>query len=380
MRIAIFTDSFLPGVGGTEKAVLGLANELAKNNEVVVCAPTYDKKYKDEFSFRVLRTKSLRLTTNDYYAFPNLSKKFKKELRDFKPEIIHCQSVSPMTGFAIKYARKNNIPIIMTVHTQFRATFSRSIKSKVIVKMLLNDIVKKLNKVDRAFTVSNDMINELKSYGFKGDVKVIKNGATFSKIENVESLKPLAIEKYDLKGAKNIFLYVGHIVKFKNLEFTFNALKVLKDKGVEFKALFVGHGLDDNYFKSLSKKMGLENEIIFTGQITDKDLLSSLYSVGELYLFPSIFDNDPLTVVEAALHHVPSITIKDTGSSERIEDGVSGFVVENNVNAFAEKIYEVIQDKNKLREIGDEAEKRIPKLWSQTAEEYLEEYRKLLKK
>ena len=380
MRIAIFTDSFLPGVGGTEKAVLGLANALSENNKVVVCAPYYSRKYKDDFGFQVLRTNSIKITNNDYFAFPFASHKFKKALNEFNPEIIHCQSVSPMARFAIHYAKKHNIPVLMTVHTKFKTAFERSIKSKVIVNALIKNLVKKLNKVKQVYTVSNDMIDELKSYGYCGEVKVIRNGATFNRINNLEDVKKLAIKKYNLSEEENIFLYVGHIVKFKNLEFTINALKILKDRGINFKMLFVGHGFDDDYFKNLCKKLGLHDNVIFTGQITDKDLLSSLYGAGELFLFPSIFDNDPLTIVEAALHHVPAITIKNTGSSERITNNVSGFVVENNVQEFANKIIEAISDKARLKQIGDEAEKTIPKDWSTTAEEYLTEYCKVLTK
>lgn len=377
MRIAIFTDSFLPGVGGTEKAVLGLATALAENNEVVVCAPYYSRKYKDDFRFRVLRANSIKITNNDYLAFPFTSCKFKKELNKFNPEIIHCQSVSPMAKYALSYVKKHNIPVVMTVHTKFKTAFERSIKSKVIVNALIKNLVKKLNKVKQVYTVSNDMIDELKSYGYCGEVKVIRNGATFNRINNLEEVKKLAIQKYNLANKENIFLYVGHIVKFKNLEFTINALKIIKDRGINFKMLFVGHGFDDDYFKNLCKKLGLEENVIFTGQITDKDLLSSLYGAGELFLFPSIFDNDPLTIVEAALHHVPAITIKNTGSSERITNNVSGFVVENDVQEFADKIIEAISDKAHLKQIGDEAEKIIPKDWSTTAQEYLNEYNNL---
>ncbi|MGN1162977.1 MAG: glycosyltransferase [Christensenellales bacterium] len=380
MKIAIFTDSFLPGVGGTEKAVLGLANALSENNKVVVCAPYNSRKYKDDFGFQVLRANSIKITNNDYFAFPFTSHKFKKALNEFNPEIIHCQSVSPMARFAIHYAKKHNIPVVMTVHTKFKTAFERSIKSKVIVNALIKNLVKKLNKVKQVYTVSNDMIDELKSYGYHGEVKVIRNGATFNRINNLEDVKKLAIKKYNLSEEENIFLYVGHIVKFKNLEFTINALKILKDRGINFKMLFVGHGFDDDYFKNLCKKLGLHENVIFTGQITDKDLLSSLYGAGELFLFPSIFDNDPLTIVEAALHHVPAITIKNTGSSERITNNVSGFVVENNVQEFANKIMEVISDKPHLKQIGDEAEKTIPKDWDTTAEEYLTEYCKVLTK
>lgn len=380
MKIAIFTDSFLPGVGGTEKAVLGLAKALSEKHEVVVCCPYYGKKTKDSFPFKVIRANSIKLTQNDYFAFPGLTKNFKKALDEFNPDIIHCQSISPMTTFAVKYAQKNRIPVIMTVHTKFKMAFSRSIKSKFIVDRLISDMVKKLNRVDKVFSVSNDMIGELRSYGFDGGVSIIRNGASFDRIspKELNSIKALALEKYGLQNEENILLYVGHIVKFKNLEFIFNVLYNLKKQGVKFKMLFVGKGCDDFYFRKLCSNLNLNDCVIFTGEINDKKLLSSLYSISDLYLFPSLFDNDPLTVVEAALHRVPSLTLKNSGSSERIDDNKSGYIIDNNVDSYTKKIQELLDDKKQLDIVGNNAEKMIPKDWDTTASEYLEIYQTLI--
>lgn len=380
MRIALFTDSFLPGVGGTEKAVLGLANGLTeKGHEVMVFCPSYKKQDDSVYKFKVVRCGSIRLTNNDFCGLPGLSCKFKKQLKDFKPEVIHCQSVSPLAAYALKYGKKKDVPVVITVHTKFRTAFSRSVKSKTIVNIMIKNLVKKLNKMKKVFTVSHDMIAELHSYGFKGEIEVIRNGAMFERIKDVDALKPLATEKYDLQNEKNILLYVGHIVKFKNLQFTLDALKIVKEEIPDFKMLFVGHGFDDAYFKKYASNLGLEENVLFTGAITDQKLLSSLYSVGELFVFPSIFDNDPLTIVEAALHKVPAITLKDTGSSERITNEVSGFVMEHDVQVFAEKIIYLLKNKEELKKAGENAEKMIPKLWETTAGEYLEEYKKLVK-
>lgn len=379
MKIAIFTDSYFPGIGGTEKATFGLANALNKDNEVVVCCPSYHQKEQSS-PFKVLRARSIRLTSNDNFAFPEISCSFKKELKTFAPDIIHCQSVSPMAAYALKYGKKHNIPVVMTVHTKFRTAFSRSIKSKSIVNFLVKNIAKKLRKADKVFTVSSDMIPELNSYGYKGEISIIRNGATFERVKNLDEIKQLAIEKYNLQNEENIFVFVGHIVKFKNLQFTLDALKLVKETNPNFKMLFVGRGFDDEYFKNYANKLGLEDNVIFTGEITDKALLSSLFAVGHLYLFPSIFDNDPLTIVEAAVHKVPAITLKGTGSSERIEDGVSGFIVENNINDYANKIIELITNKEYAKQVGENAERLIPKDWSQTAIEYLKEYNTLINK
>ncbi len=371
MNIAIFTDSFLPGVGGTENAVLGFADALVESgNNVLVCCPKFNRQYKDSFKFNVVRAKSIKVTKNDCFAFPNLSKNVKKQLDSFKPDIVHIQTVSPMAGYGIKYAKKHNLPLVSTVHTKFKTAFSHSIKSKFIVNMLIKDLVKKINKCDKTFTVSNDMILELNSYGYNNNITVIRNGANFTRVTDIDKLKPLALKEYNLQE-ENILLYVGRIIKFKNLEFILNALSLVKEKVPNFKMLFVGNGPDEEYFKKLTKNLNLTNNVIFTGVITDKKQLSSIYSIADLYVFPSIFDNDSLTIIEASLHKVPSIAIKDTGSSERITNDVSGFITNNDVTEYANKIIELLSNKQKLKQVGEKAEKLIPKDWLTTANEYL---------
>lgn len=97
----------MPGVGGTEKAVLGLASAMKEmGKDVVVRCPNFDNHDDSVFNFPVLRCKSVKISPNDVCAFPALSRKFKKQLKDFAPDIIHCNTVSPMTAFALKYAKK----------------------------------------------------------------------------------------------------------------------------------------------------------------------------------------------------------------------------------------------------------------------------------
>lgn len=379
MKIALFTDSFLPGLGGTEKAVLGLANAYTKSDSVFVACPRY-KVSQDDFDFPVFRANSLKLTSSDYMALPSLSsKKFWEPVNDFNADIVHCHSVSGMTSAGIKYAKKHHIPVCVTVHTKFRMAFARSIKSKLIVNMLIKNLVKKLNQCDRVFTVSNDMITELRSYGYRGEVTVVRNGATFEKPANLESLKQMATEQYELNNVSNVFMFVGHIVKFKNLQLILDALKIVKDKNSDFKMIFTGKGFDDEYFRNKTVEMGLADCVMFTGAVSD-EMLKSTYSAADLFLFPSIFDNDPLVVVEAATFNVPAITIENTGSSERITDGVSGFVTKGDAESFANKILYCMQNKELVKKVGQNASLMIPKEWSTTANEYKSYYEEIITK
>ena len=109
MRIALFTDSFLPGIGGTENVVLKLATELSKEHQVMVIAPDYHKYYNDDaLPFKVIRSRSLKVSKNECWAFPGLGKRVKKALDEFKPDVLHCHTLGTMAGYANSYAKKNN--------------------------------------------------------------------------------------------------------------------------------------------------------------------------------------------------------------------------------------------------------------------------------
>ena len=79
LKIAVFTDSFFPGVGGTESAVFHLANALKNlNYDIMVCAPTYYQlTNNDNYNFVVNRCKSKK--------FPNSVKKVITQRGQFGP-------------------------------------------------------------------------------------------------------------------------------------------------------------------------------------------------------------------------------------------------------------------------------------------------------
>lgn len=364
MRIALFTDSFVPGIGGTENVVLRLATEFSKTDEVLVVAPDYHKPFDDDaLPFKVVRSRGLKVSKNEVWAFPGLGKRVKKALDEFKPDILHVHTLGTMAGYAIKYAKKNNLPIISTVHTKFKYCFDHVAKFPPLVKYLLNRITKRANKMDIVTSVSNSMIAELNSYGLKKDVTIIRNGNDIK--ENLQ------VEKK--KNQKFTLLYVGLIIDYKNLGFSLEVLKELKEIDDNFLFYMVGRGAHEKKFRKYAKKLGLENNIIMTGAITDKQKLKEYYNMADLLLFTSVFDNDSLVLIEAAENKVPAIVLEKTGSSERFVDGETGFTASVDKKQFAQKIAELMKDKEILEKVGEKAiEICIP--WKTIVDEYLQVY------
>ena len=156
MKISMFSDSFFPVVGGREFVIDNLVKALAKENDCFVCAPKMKGelagKTDKELPYKVFRCNSLRFGKELYLTVPN--KKFKKIVEEKKPDIIHCQTKFGLLGYAFEYRKKYNIPVVTTIHTNYREVYNRTLP-KPIAKILLKRTIRQLNKCDLIFAVSD---------------------------------------------------------------------------------------------------------------------------------------------------------------------------------------------------------------------------------
>ena len=135
----------------------------------------------------------------------------------------------------------------------------------------------------------------------------------------------------------------------------------------------VGRGAHEKKFRKYAKKLGLENNVVMTGAITDKQKLKEQYNMADMLLFTSVFDNDSLVLIEAAENQVPAIVLENTGSAERFVDGKTGFIASTDKTEFAQKIASLMKDRESVERVGKSAiDICIP--WKTIVDEYLDVY------
>ena len=78
---------------------------------------------------------------------------------------------------------------------------------------------------------------------------------------------------------------------------------------------FVGVGYAAEEMKALVSERGLDNRVPFVGSVTDRAKLTDYYAASDLFLFPSLYDNAPLVVREAAALHSPAVMAKGATAS-----------------------------------------------------------------
>ena len=245
---------------------------------------------------------------------------------------------------------------------------------------MIKYLMKVYNRADSVWTVSQKSCQILRDYGYKGDIKVVRNGTEYAYPENADELIERVNKKHDLYNQKNVFIFVGRMAWYKNIGMICEALKKVKDAGKDFKMLFVGGGFDLARLKKHAKKLEVDDKIIFTGEVKDRALLQGYYLRSDLMLFPSTFDTAGVVKVEAAAHKKAGVFIGGSCSSELVEDKVNGFLCEENAESLANYVLELIDREDYLKEIGECAYKTLYKSWDMLAEEVLQKYQEVIEK
>ena len=379
MKIGLFIDTFYPMIDGVVTVVDNYARILNsyKDTEVIVFAPETGIYDDSKLPYKVVRCKSIKLPKLDYsLPLPKVDRKFLKELEKYKLDIVHIHSPATIGRLGVEYAKKNNIPLFGTIHSQFYKDFYRATRNKLLSKKLTDNTMKVFEKCDVCYTVNEGMRDVLvNEYGFKNDLLLARNATDWNIVDNIKKSKDKIRKRYDIKD-EYIFLFVGRINKLKNIFLILDSLDYIKDK-INYKMLFVGDGQDKKELSLKIKEYGLSDKIILCGKCSDRELLRDYYASSDLFLFPSLYDASSVVQVEAASQKCPGLFIRGSATSSNIKDNHNGFLSSNDYKEYGNKIIEIINNK-KYISVRDNVYKEIYCTWDSEVNKVYKEYLKLM--
>ena len=382
ITIGLFNDSFFPKSDGVLMVVDNYARRLSKYANVIVFVPKYKKKFDDSaLPYKVVRCKSLQINFIDYsLPLPDLDKKFKNILNDYHLDIVHIHSPFTMGSLGVRYAKRHNVPCIGTMHSQFKLDFYKYVHSERISSRLTDRLIKLFSKCDECWAVNKEVARIYhEEYGYPVMPRVMNNATEMIPVDNIEAAN-IINEKYGLTNDENVFLFVGRLNTLKNILFIVESLAKVREKNKElkFKMLFVGSGPDEEKLVNHIKKYNLEDNVIICGKVTDRYLLECYYNRAALFLFPSVYDASSLVQIEAASQKTPTIFLKNTATAATVTDNVNGFLSDYSVDAYADKIIEVMNDKELYSRVSSNAFKDLYVTWDDKVKEVYDLYLKII--
>lgn len=383
ITIGIFNDSFFPMTDGVVLVIDNYAKRLAKFANVIVFVPSYINKEYDDSSlpYKVVRCHSLPVFFLDYsLPIPKLDLQFQKILKKYKLDIVHIHSPFTLGLAGIHYAKKNHVPCIATMHSQFKQDFEKATHFEITANTLTKEIIKVFEKCDVCYAVNSEIARIYhEEYGYSIVPKVMNNATDLLPADENKANKYIN-ELYNINSDEKVFLFVGRINTLKNILFIVESLAHLTqiNKDLKFKMLFVGTGQDEDKLKEHIKKYHLEDKVILCGKVMDRVILSYYYKRANLFLFPSIYDASSLVQIEAASQKTPTVFLKNTATAATVTDNVNGFLADNDPYLYAKKINDILSDEKFYKEVCENAYKDLYKTWDEIIKEVYKDYIKLI--
>lgn len=378
MRVGEFSDTFLPVVDGVGRVVSNYARELGELGvDCYVVTPWQNQSEKDS-RYRIVDYRSVRVPGLSHYQFgiPLLSPGYRRRIAGIKFDIVHAHSPFFAGREAARIARHQGIPLVGTFHTKYYDDLVQVTHSKLLARLILNNIIGFYERCDEVWAVSEGAARVLKNYGYQGRIEIVENGT------DPTDADPQAIaqvtERYGL-GQLPVLLFVGQMNWKKNIRRILYSAAALAEQGRTFRLVMAGQGISAKEIQELSSKLGLDQTVVYTGHVSDEKILNALYARADLFIFPSLYDTAGLVVSEAAALGTPSLLVKGSSASGAIKSGFNGLLAVDETEAMAERIAWALDHPFELQAIGQRARETLVKPWGQVMKDVADRYEQLIR-
>jgi len=298
-------------------------------------------------------------------------KLIKNKHKKKKYDLIHAHANLPGLPGKI-LSKKLNIPLVYTVHgcglKAITDMYGKSLKSKILY--FTENILQTKIRYNSEITVDSSF---LKYKNINNNIQVIPNGVDIEKYDEVKAKKS---DKFKI-------IFVGRIHPQKGLTYLLDALNIIKNgnplnlKNVEVH--IIGSGELERRLKQKSQVLGLNEIIKFRGKIYGEELIRE-YKSAHLFVLPSLYEGQPLTLLEAWAAKLPVIVTDVGGNKDFIITDENGYIIPaKNVKELAQTLLKVINNKN-LKNMGEKGYKLVKEnyTWDKMVEKVFDVYIKTM--
>jgi glycosyltransferase involved in cell wall biosynthesis len=388
LKILILQDDFAPYEKGGAGVMTNLMAKgfVSAGQEVFVITTVQDKKLAGdsvENGMKVYRIYSdYHERWRSYLSLynPSVIGRVRELMKEIKPDVIHAHNIHYYLSYnCLKIARQFTDKVYLTAHdimSFYPGTFTEFIDKKdlscpkgfnykVNFLMLIRAFTKRYNpfrnilvryylsKTKKIIAVSEALKQALNQNGI-GNCTVIHNGIDYPAWNVPEFELNNFRQKYNLID-RDIVLFGGRLSGAKGGSLIIEAMnKVIKNNS---KAILFVIGNKDFYAEKMlkqSESLSVKDNIIFSGWL-DREQIKFAYNSANVVVIPSVcFDSFPNGNLEAFASKKPVIATCFGGSKEIVRDGENGYIVNPfDVERLAQKIDEILSDKNKEKAFGE---------------------------
>lgn len=358
--------------GGAKTHVITLLKELKNQVDIMlVCL------MEGEFS-RDAKKAGIPVTVVEQKQRYDLTvvKKLKQLYEQGDYDLLHCHGAR--ANFIAVFLRIwAKIPVVTTVHSDYRLDFDDSLYRKWIYTNI-NSVA--LRMLPYYIAVTDNFKQLLMKRNFNPErIYITYNGIQIDEqLPTVEN-PSVFLKKHQIDNFED-HLYIGIVARLhpvKGIEIFLQAAKQIIQEYPKVRFLLAGGGECMEEYKAWVQKNNLTSSIFFLGHITD---IESFYHTIDINVLTSYSESFPYALLEAAQQKKATVSSAVGGIPEMIEDHRSGYLFPpGDVEALVSYLKELIESPDKRKALGEQFYERVKEKFSATqmAASHVEIYKQI---
>ena len=338
MKIGIFTDTYYPDTNGVGLVTKNLKFHLERlGHTVYVVTPNNKLKTKFDSDNNILYTSGIVMKRwSDISASFRFSSSILEIIKSWKLDIVHVQSEYAVGIYALKVAKKLNLPLLYNFHTFWEFYVDKSNVpawwKKVLVKIVYGTMEKFIESANLIVTPTDKSLLYLSNrFSITKDIKILPNAIDYRYFHDVSEVDSALINKIKNRYNSENYFLLGNVGRVVNEKRSYELVLFCEKLIQEFdrvKILFIGDGPLMKKCGEYIYKQQLNDKIIMPGRVVPK-VVKHYYHAFDLFTANSDTETQGLTYAEAAACNKPELVRYDKILEKIVAPGKNGYFFDN---------------------------------------------------
>ncbi|WP_417741566.1 glycosyltransferase [Salipiger sp.] len=352
LRIAMFTNSYLPFTGGLPLSVERLKRGLeAQGHEVLVVCPSYGTTQTEPSVWRVpalAREGSMIRLANPFHL------RTWKRLREFSPDVVHLHHPFWLGTLGLRLARRLRVPAVFTYHTRLEhfahiVPLPGALFRNVVAHWIINRFANRCDSVIVPTPVTRDYIRLI---GVHVPVDVQPTGVDTELYCNQPAERLSQLRGEVNPDSRLLLITVARLSPEKNLSFILKAMGALRDRGApRFRLLVLGEGEERATLEAMIDELDLQDCVRLVGEVPSDEVPSWL-RISDIFVFASASETQGMVVLEAMAAGLPVVAVNSSGIDAFVENRETGYATPETLEIWTETLHGLMVSGRKRERMG----------------------------
>ena len=331
MKICMFTNTYLPHVGGVARSVSAFAEDLReRGHEVLVIAPIFpgvDELRED--TEKVLRVPAIQnFNGTDFSVRIPLPGRIHQKLDEFRPDIIHSHHPFLLGDSALRTAKAREVPLVFTHHTLYeRYTHYVPFDSPAMERFAIHLSTRYANLCELIIAPSESLANLIRRRGVATPIQVVPTGVDIEFFAQGDG--QVFRRENGLPEEALVIGHLGRLAPEKNLAYLSRAVADYLERDERARFLIAGSGPSVAEIEEIFASRDLSGRLVHVGQLKGAEL-RNCYAAMDLFVFASTSETQGMVLTEAMAAGKPVIALDASGAREVVRDNENGRLLPSN--------------------------------------------------